>query len=227
MKNACKGFTLVELLISMLVVAIAMLGFAALQAYSSRSLNSTYSKQASSDALNSYVHFIESSMGTLSKLNWGTGDNLTATLTCGDSGNAVADPASMYTIDHATPEEKNAIAAFKGTFATLCKQYVKDRSDIESQDFGVRIIRTKNVGGITGLTVYRAIVAFAYKPVAQGKFRDATTAADKLNVTLENYCPYELDNDDEEEEGEQITPERLQELRIKNNVVCNRVEIGL
>ena len=35
-----NGFSLVELLVSMLIVSIAMLGFAALQAYSARALNS-------------------------------------------------------------------------------------------------------------------------------------------------------------------------------------------
>ena len=39
-----NGFSLVELLVSMLIVSIAMLGFAALQAYSARALNSSYQK---------------------------------------------------------------------------------------------------------------------------------------------------------------------------------------
>lgn len=39
-----NGFSLVELLVSMLIVSIAMLGFAALQAYSSRALNSSYQR---------------------------------------------------------------------------------------------------------------------------------------------------------------------------------------
>ena len=216
MKIGSKGFTLIELLISMLVVAIAMLGFAALQAYSSRSLNSTYSKQASSDALNSYVRFIESSHGTLSKFNWGTNTTVTATFTCGSSG-AVVSPASIGDVSSTTPTEvKNTITAFIGTFGTLCKQYINDRSDIEAQDFGVQITRNTGVSGIDGLTTFNAIVVFAYKPVSQGKFRDASRSED---VKLATFCPYEFT------EGQ--NPADFQKKRVAHNVVCNRVEVGL
>ena len=215
MKIRCKGFTLIELLVSMLVVAIAMLGFAALQTFSSRSLSATASKQSSSDALNAYVRFIESSRASIATFNWGSGN--TITLTCGNiSGNGVFGTGA--------PAQ-----AFERTFNTLCDQYIRNRNDINRTrnnlpqiDFAVQITRNVNVGGINGLTTYDAEVALAYQPIPEGRTRAAMEAQSDVRdtaVSLEEHCPFgNLDADALKE---------LQNLRANNNIVCNNVGLSL
>ena len=209
MKIRCKGFTLIELLVSMLVVAIAMLGFAALQTFSSRSLSSTASKQSSSDALNAYVRFIESSRASINTFNWAAGNQVT--LTCDNvNGNAIFNNAGI-------PAQ-----AFQGTFDTLCAQYIRNRNDILHIDFAVRLTRNLNVGGINGLTTYNAEVALVYQPVPEGRTRAAMIAQNDVNnadVTQASFCPF----------GDLTDAQlaALQNLRANNNIVCNNVGLSL
>ena len=67
-----KGFTLIELVISMLVVAVAMLGFAALMAYSSRSIHSGYTKSAGTNAIQGVMRVLQSNREMLKDINFGT-----------------------------------------------------------------------------------------------------------------------------------------------------------
>ena len=67
-----KGFTLIELVISMLVVAVAMLGFAALMAYSSRSIHSGYTKSAGTNAIQGVMRVLQSNREMLKEINFGT-----------------------------------------------------------------------------------------------------------------------------------------------------------
>ncbi len=208
MKIRCKGFTLIELLVSMLVVAIAMLGFAALQTFSSRSLSSTASKQSSSDALNAYVRFIESSRAAIDTFNWAAGKQVT--LTCAnDNGNGLFGAGA--------PAQ-----AFERTFSTLCNQYINNRNDILQIDFAVRLTRNLNVGGINGLTAYNADVALVYQPVPEGRTRAAMIAqgnVNNTNVSQAVHCPFGALTD------AQLSA--LQNLRANNNIVCNNVGLSL
>ena len=208
MKIRCKGFTLIELLVSMLVVAIAMLGFAALQTFSSRSLSSTASKQSSSDALNAYVRFIESSRAAIDTFNWAAGNQVT--LTCANvNGNGLFGAGA--------PAQ-----AFQGTFDTLCAQYIRNRNDILQIDFAVRLTRNLNVGGINGLTTYNAEVALVYQPVPEGRTRAAMIAQNDVNnadVTQAAFCPFGDLTD--------VQLAALQNLRANNNIVCNNVGLSL
>ena len=65
-----KGFTLIELVISMLVVAVAMLGFAALMAYSSRSIHSGYTKSAGTNAIQGVMRVLQSNREMLKKIDF-------------------------------------------------------------------------------------------------------------------------------------------------------------
>ena len=207
MKIRCKGFTLIELLVSMLVVAIAMLGFAALQTFSSRSLSSTAFKQYNSDALNAYVRFIESSRASIDTFKWGATNNL-ASLTCKNINST-----NIFSDDEPSK-------AFKGTFNTLCDQYIRNRNDLLHIDFAVQITRNLNVGGINGLTTYNAEVALVYQPVPDGLRKDVGTV-DELKQ--EEYCPF---SNVRSSYNEQQIAEK-QKSRAANNVVCNNVELSL
>ena len=207
MKIRCKGFTLIELLVSMLVVAIAMLGFAALQAFSSRSLSSTASKQSSSDALNAYVRFIESSRASIDTFNWNKATNNEVTLTC-----------KKITPDGVFSSVKDPALAFKGTFNTLCNQYILNRNDLLRIDFAVRLTRNLDVGGITGLTTYKADVALVYQPIPQGRSKQqAVNVDDVKNFSQTKYCPF----------GIPENQAQMQQDRTKYNIVCNNVELSL
>ncbi len=200
----------------MLVVAIAMLGFAALQTFSSRSLSSTASKQSSSDALNAYVRFIESSRASIATFNWSGGN--TITLKC---DNIVGNGA----FGTGAPAQ-----AFERTFNTLCDQYIRNRNDINRArnnnpqiDFAVQITRNVNVGGINGLTTYDAEVALVYQPVPEGRTRAAMQAQSDVRDTVvsqETHCPF--GNSDDE-----AALAALQNLRANNNIVCNNVGLSL
>ncbi len=219
MKIRCKGFTLIELLVSMLVVAIAMLGFAALQTFSSRSLSSTASKQSSSDALNAYVRFIESSRASIDTFSWAGGNQVI--LTCENiNGNALFGSGATA---------KVPAKAFEGTFNTLCDQYIRNRSDINRTRnnipqiaFAVRLTRNLNVGGINGLTTYDAEVALVYQPIPEGRTAAAMVAQNDVRDTVvsqEEHCPFgNLDAD---------ALAALQNLRANNNIVCNNVGLSL
>ena len=66
-----NGFSLVELLVSMLIVSIAMLGFAALQAYSARALNSSYQKTSEVSVFQDLIKVFQVSNKPLSnELKW-------------------------------------------------------------------------------------------------------------------------------------------------------------
>ncbi|WP_406546061.1 prepilin-type N-terminal cleavage/methylation domain-containing protein [Succinimonas sp.] len=207
MKIRCKGFTLIELLVSMLVVAIAMLGFAALQTFSSRSLSSTAFKQYNSDALNAYVRFIESSRASIDTFKWGASNNQVS-LTCNNINDT-----NIFSDDEPSK-------AFKGTFNTLCDQYIRNRSDLLHIDFAVLITRNLNVGGINGLTTYNSEVALVYQPVPDGLRKDVGTV-DELKQ--EEYCPF---SNVRASYSEQQIAEK-QKSRAANNVVCNNVELSL
>ncbi len=206
--NKQKGFSLIELLISLFIVAIAMLGFAALQSYGSRTINASYGKQSGSLALNSYIRLFESSYEGIKDLNWDRSGNITVTCSNSDvmlkiSGNTV--PAK----------------ALKNAFDSLCNQYFNGdkniNADILASDFAVALERTKNVDNITDLDIYKATIALAYRPIRQGKREQDEITADDKPITVAGYCPLNADNDNAE----------MAQLRITDNVVCNRVEVSL
>lgn len=211
MKIRCKGFTLIELLVSMLVVAIAMLGFAALQTFSSRSLSSTASKQSSSDALNAYVRFIESSRASIDTFNWAAVEN-PKIIRCDDvNGNDLFGSGATA---------KTPAKAFENTFITLCNQYINNRTDVLHIDFAVRLTRNADVGGITGLTAYNVDIALVYQPVPEGKTRAAMIAQagdNPTDITQAEFCPF---GDPEDLAG-------LQNRRANLNIVCNNVGLSL
>lgn len=207
MKIRCNGFTLIELLVSMLVVAIAMLGFAALQAFSSRSLSSTASKQSSSDALNAYVRFIESSRASIDTFKWNTTEDNKVTLTC-----------DSITTDGVFDSAGVSAQAFQGTFNTLCNQYIRHRKDLLRIDFAVRLTRNLDVGGITGLTTYGAEVALVYQPIPQGRSKQQAVDVDDIkDFSQTKYCPF----------GIPENQAQTQKDRTKYNIVCNNVELSL
>ncbi len=67
-----KGFSLLELMVSMLIVSIALLGYAALQAYSTRALSGSYSRTSETAVLNDFVKLFQVSTRSVSTLDWPT-----------------------------------------------------------------------------------------------------------------------------------------------------------
>ena len=77
-----KGFSLIELLVSMLIVSIAMLGFAALQAHSARALSGTFARTSETAIFNDFIKLFQVSNRALISLNWDANGNTIKCIRC-------------------------------------------------------------------------------------------------------------------------------------------------
>ena len=196
-----NGFSLVELLVSMLIVSIAMLGFAALQAYSARALNSSYQKTSEVSVFQDLIKVFQVSNKPLSnELKW------------------PADPTKP--VDFSCNSENKAISLVPSILAACSKYEKVGLNGNEDSDLKIRLSRNKITNAMYS---YSLEVNMAYKlkrasySKAEGS-SDDTYADESKAVTVETFCPFKGSEDGEDE---------LNNLRIKNNVACSHVEVML
>jgi len=201
-----NGFSLVELLVSMLIVSIAMLGFAALQAYSARALNSSYQKTSEVSVFQDLIKVFQVSNKPLSnELNWSAD---TVDFSCDNVNDVLVN------------SENKAISLVPSILAA-CSKYEKVGLNVnEDSDLKIRLSRNKITNTMYS---YSLEVNMAYKlkrasySKAEGS-SDDTYADESKAVTVETFCPFKGSEDGEDE---------LNNLRIKNNVACSHVEVML
>lgn len=201
-----NGFSLVELLVSMLIVSIAMLGFAALQAYSARALNSSYQKTSEVSVFQDLIKVFQVSNKPLSnELKWPAD---TVDFSC-DNVNGVL-----------VNSENKAISLVPSILAACSKYEKVGLNGNEDSDLRIRLSRNKITNTMYS---YSLEVNMAYKlkrasySKAEGS-SDNTYADESKAVTVETFCPFKGSEDGEDE---------LNNLRIKNNVACSHVEVML
>jgi len=201
-----NGFSLVELLVSMLIVSIAMLGFAALQAYSARALNSSYQKTSEVSVFQDLIKVFQVSNKPLSnELNWSAD---TVDFSCDNVNDVLVN------------SENKAISLVPSILAACSKYEKVGLNGNEDSDLRIRLSRNKITNTMYS---YSLEVNMAYKlkrasySKAEGS-SDDTYADESRAVTVETFCPFKGSEDGEDE---------LNNLRIKNNVACSHVEVML
>ena len=201
-----NGFSLVELLVSMLIVSIAMLGFAALQAYSARALNSSYQKTSEVSVFQDLIKVFQVSNKPLSnELRWPAD---TVDFSCDNVNDVLVN------------SENKAISLVPSILAACSKYEKVGLNGNEDSDLKIRLSRNKITNAMYS---YSLEVNMAYKlkrasySKAEGS-SDNTYADDSKAVTVETFCPFK---------GGEVGEDELNNLRIKNNVACSHVEVML
>lgn len=194
-----KGFTLIELVISMLVVAVAMLGFAALMAYSSRSIHSGYTKSAGTNAIQGVMRVLQSNREMLKEINFGTKNVVTLKDT---DISKLPDGVAKEMVDEAFTRAANIPGVSLGTNNRNC-------SLLE-----IQITRTPIKEGFNDLVTFQVEAHFLYRPLAtqsQNNRGDVGCILTTGGALMDNLCPF-VNN---------AETKKTADARINNGLVCD------
>ena len=201
-----NGFSLVELLVSMLIVSIAMLGFAALQAYSARALNSSYQKTSEVSVFQDLIKVFQVSNKPLSnELKWPAD---TVDFSCDNVNDVLVN------------SENKAISLVPSILAACSKYEKVGLNGNEDSDLQIRLSRNKITNAMYSYSL-EINMAYRLKRASYSKAEgssDNTYADESKAVTVETFCPFK---------GGEVGEDELNNLRIKNNVACSHVEVML
>lgn len=195
-----KGFTLIELVISMLVVAVAMLGFAALMAYSSRSIHSGYTKSAGTNAIQGVMRVLQSNREMLKDINFGTGNEVTLKDT---DISKLPDGVAKEMVDEAFTRAANIPG-------------VSPWGDRNCSLLEIQITRTPIKEGFNDLVTFQVEAHFLYRPLAAQSKNNEDDVGCKLNskgASMNDLCPFGNNADEQTAE--------VRKARIDNGLVCD------
>lgn len=197
-----KGFTLIELVISMLVVAVAMLGFAALMAYSSRSIHSGYTKSAGTNAIQGVMRVLQSNREMLKEIKDGEWNNNVVTLKDTDISK-LPDGVAKEMVDEAFTRAANIPGVSLGTNNRNC-------SLLE-----IQITRTPITENFNDkLVTFQVEAHFLYRPLAtqsQNNNGDVGCILTSGGALMDNLCPF-VNN---------AETKKTADARINNGLVCD------
>lgn len=195
-----KGFTLIELVISMLVVAVAMLGFAALMAYSSRSIHSGYTKSAGTNAIQGVMRVLQSNREMLKDINFGTGNEVTLKDT---DISKLPDGVAKEMVDEAFTRAANIPG-------------VSPWGDRNCSLLEIQITRTPIKEGFNDLVTFQVEAHFLYRPLAAQSKNNEDDVGCELNsegASMGDLCPFGNNADEQTAE--------VRKARIDNGLVCD------
>lgn len=198
-----KGFTLIELVISMLVVAVAMLGFAALMAYSSRSIHSGYTKSAGTNAIQGVMRVLQSNREMLKKIKDGEWNNNVVTLKDTDISKLPDGVVAKEMVREAFTRAANIPGVSLGTNNRNC-------SLLEIKI--TRIPITENFND--KLVTFQVEAHFLYRPLAtqsQNNIGDVGCILIAGGALMDNLCPF-VNN---------AETKKTADARINNGLVCD------
>lgn len=206
-----KGFTLIELVISMLVVAVAMLGFAALMAYSSRSIHSGYTKSAGTNAIQGVMRVLQSNREMLKKIDF---DGDVVTLKDTDISK-LPDGVAKKMVQEAFTRAANIPGVSL------------DDNNGNCSLLEIQITRTSITNNFNDkLVTFQVEAHFLYKPlVAQSKNNEDDTGCVLTGndaLSMNGLCPFS--NNATTEQTEQSDKDKSKdpvEARIENGLVCD------
>lgn len=206
-----KGFTLIELVISMLVVAVAMLGFAALMAYSSRSIHSGYTKSAGTNAIQGVMRVLQSNREMLKDIEFGNG---VVTLN-GTNISELLDGVAQKMVQEAFTRAANIPGVSL------------DDNNGNCSLLEIQITRTPITNNFNDkLVTFQVEAHFLYKPlVAQSKNNEDDTGCVLTGndaLSMNGLCPFS--NNATTEQTEQSDKDKSKdpvEARIENGLVCD------
>lgn len=200
-----KGFTLIELVISMLVVAVAMLGFAALMAYSSRSIHSGYTKSAGTNAIQGVMRVLQSNREMLKDIEDGEWNNNVVTLkdTKDTDISKLPDGVAKEMVKEAFTRAANIPGVSLGTNNRNC-------SLLE-----IQITRTPITENFNDkLVTFQVEAHFLYRPLAtqsQNNKGDVGCILTSGGALMDNLCPF-VNN---------AETKKTADARINNGLVCD------
>lgn len=195
-----KGFTLIELVISMLVVAVAMLGFAALMAYSSRSIHSGYTKSAGTNAIQGVMRVLQSNREMLKDINFGTKNVVTLNDT---DISKLPDGVAKEMVDEAFTRAANIPG-------------VSPWGDRNCSLLEIQIKRTPIKEGFNDLVTFQVEAHFLYRPLAAQSKNNEDDVGCELNgegASMGDLCPFGNNADEQTAE--------VRKARIDNGLVCD------
>lgn len=201
-----KGFTLIELVISMLVVAVAMLGFAALMAYSSRSIHSGYTKSAGTNAIQGVMRVLQSNREMLKDINFGTKNVVTLNDT---DISKLPDGVAKEMVDESFTRAANIPG-------------VSPWGDRNCSLLEIQITRTPIKEGFNegfnDLVTFQVEAHFLYRPLAAQSKNNEDDVGCKLKLNGEgasmgDLCPFGNNADEQTAE--------VRKARIDNGLVCD------
>lgn len=197
-----KGFTLIELVISMLVVAVAMLGFAALMAYSSRSIHSGYTKSAGTNAIQGVMRVLQSNREMLKDIEDGKWNNNVVTLKDTDISK-LPDGVAKKMVGEAFTRAANIPGVSLGNNNRNC-------SLLE-----IKITRTPITENFNDkLVTFQVEAHFLYRPLAtqsQNNKGDVGCILTSGGALMDNLCPF-VNN---------AETKKTADARINNGLVCD------
>lgn len=196
-----KGFTLIELVISMLVVAVAMLGFAALMAYSSRSIHSGYTKSAGTNAIQGVMRVLQSNREMLKHIDFGT-ENV-VTLNDTDISKLPPDSVAKEMVDEAFTRAANIPG-------------VSPWGDRNCSLLEIKITRTPIKEGFNDLVTFQVEAHFLYRPLAAQSKNNEDDVGCELNgegASMGDLCPFGNNADEQTAE--------VRKARIDKGLVCD------
>lgn len=197
-----KGFTLIELVISMLVVAVAMLGFAALMAYSSRSIHSGYTKSAGTNAIQGVMRVLQSNREMLKDIEDGKWNNNVVTLKDTDISK-LPDGVAKKMVGEAFTRAANIPGVSLGNNNRNC-------SLLE-----IQITRTPITENFNDkLVTFQVEAHFLYRPLAtqsQNNKGDVGCILTTGGALMDNLCPF-VNN---------AETKKTADARINNGLVCD------
>lgn len=207
-----KGFTLIELVISMLVVAVAMLGFAALMAYSSRSIHSGYTKSAGTNAIQGVMRVLQSNREMLKYIEFGNGNVVTLNDT---NISELPDGVAKKMVQEAFTRAANIPGVSL------------DDNNGNCSLLEIQITRTPITNNFNDkLVTFQVEAHFLYKPlVAQSKNNEDDTGCVLTGndaLSMNGLCPFS--NNATTEQTEQSDKDKSKdpvEARIENGLVCD------
>ncbi len=207
-----KGFTLIELVISMLVVAVAMLGFAALMAYSSRSIHSGYTKSAGTNAIQGVMRVLQSNREMLKDIEFGNGNVVTLNDT---NISELQDGVAKKMVQEAFTRAANIPGVSL------------DDNNGNCSLLEIQITRTPITNNFNDkLVTFQVEAHFLYKPlVAQSKNNEDDTGCVLTGndaLSMNGLCPFS--NNATTEQTEQSDKDKSKdpvEARIENGLVCD------
>lgn len=207
-----KGFTLIELVISMLVVAVAMLGFAALMAYSSRSIHSGYTKSAGTNAIQGVMRVLQSNREMLKDIEFGNGNVVTLN---GTNISELLDGVAQKMVQEAFTRAANIPGVSL------------DDNNGNCSLLEIQITRTPITNNFNDkLVTFQVEAHFLYKPlVAQSKNNEDDTGCVLTGndaLSMNGLCPFS--NNATTEQTEQSDKDKSKdpvEARIENGLVCD------
>ncbi len=199
-KKKAKGFSLIELVVSMLVVSIAMLGFASLLAFSTRTVNTNYTKKNATDILQSTSNLFVQNRKLIEKAMTTDGVRI---IDC-SANNIIFD---------------NNTSALNDALFAICTGL----DNIPNVEFEGDLARANMIAEVTRTTIDDLFVDIvvrinlAYQTVKNDSLQKATDNNIKIDTIVHQYCPLGGNGNDADHNTR----------RIENSVVCESLEVEL